>query len=148
MIDYPNSDIIAYGFIIQYVLIPSERPCTMEKFKNFGDTLTKLRKRKHIKQTELAALLAERGVTLTNQAISKWETGKAIPNAIQFLILCDIYEVDDVLACFSNGQAGGVNRRKDDGREEVLSGLNSDGRKMVTELIQVLSESSRYAQRA
>ena len=120
----------------------------MDKFKDFGVTLTKLRKRKHIKQSELAALLAERGISVTNQAISKWETGKIVPNAIQFLIICDIYGVEDVMSCFSNDQEGKLSRRKTAGHEEMFSGLNENGRKMVTELIQVLSESARYAQRA
>ncbi len=118
-----------------------------DKFKDLGEILTKLRKKKHIRQADLAALLAERGVTVTNQAISKWETGKAIPNAIQFLNLCDIYGINDVLYYFSKGQAGGVVSKMDGRRVNVFSGLNSDGRKMVFELIEVLSESSKYAQR-
>ena len=106
----------------------------MDKFKDFGVTLTKLRKRKHIKQSELAALLADRGISVTNQAISKWETGKTVPNAIQFLIICDIYGVEDVMSCFSDGHTG------------FLSGLNADGRKMALELIQVFGESEKYSQ--
>ena len=142
MIHYPDSDILSESdsHFLKGCII-------MDKFKDFGVTLTKLRKRKHIKQSELAALLADRGISVTNQAISKWETGKTVPNAIQFLIICDIYGVEDVMSCFSNDQEEKLSRRKTAGREEMFSGLNENGRKMVTELIQVLSESDRYAQR-
>jgi len=108
----------------------------MDKFENLGDTLTFLRKQKNLQQTELAAMLNERGIKVTNHAISKWEKGYVIPNAVQFLNLCDIFGVEDVLGCFSDGHAG------------ILSGLNRDGREMATELIHVLGESARYAQNA
>ena len=119
----------------------------MEKFKEFGDILAKARKQKHLKQSELAALLTERGLAVTYQAVSKWETGKVVPNAIQFLTLCDIYGIDDALYFFSNGQAGNGARHTGDAYDEVLSGLNKKGRKMAIEMIRVLSESSKYAQK-
>ena len=56
----------------------------MEKFKNLGETFTKLRKEKNLLQSEVAALLEERGISVTNQGVSKWETNKVVPNAIQF----------------------------------------------------------------
>ena len=68
------------------------------------------------------------------KAISKWETGAALPNAVQFLNLCDILGVEDVMSCFSDGHTG------------FLSGLNADGRKMALELIQVFGESEKYSQ--
>lgn len=107
----------------------------MDQFKNLGDTLTVLRKNRNIHQSQLAAMLEERGIKVTNQAISKWENGKTIPNAVQFLTLCDVLGVEDVMSCFSDGHTG------------FLSGLNPEGRKMITELIHVMSESSKYAQR-
>ena len=92
---YPHSDIINYSDFDIF-----EGRHIMEKFKDFGDVLAKARKQKHLKQSELATLLNEHGVSVTNQAISKWETGKVVPNAIQFLALCDIYGIDDALYFF------------------------------------------------
>ena len=108
----------------------------MEKFTNFGATLAFLRKEKKYQQSEVAELLTDRGITVTNQAISKWETGKVIPNAIQFLNLCDILGVEDIMASFSDGHAG------------TLSGLNADGRKMVFELIRFLGENPKFSRNA
>ena len=106
----------------------------IDKFKDLGITLATLRKKKKKNQRKLAELLTERGITVTNQAISKWETGAALPNAVQFLNLCDILGVEDVMSCFSDGHTG------------FLSGLNADGRKMALELIQVFGESEKYSQ--
>lgn len=105
-----------------------------DKFKNLGDTLIMLRKQKKMNQSEVAKLLAERGIAVTNQAVSKWETGKVIPDAIQFLNLCDILGVEDVMATFSDGYTG------------ILSGLNMEGRKMVMEFARFLAANPKYAQ--
>ena len=104
-----------------------------EKFKCLGETLTKLRKEKNLLQSEVAALLEERGISVTNQGVSKWETNKVVPNAIQFLNLCDILGIEDVMSTFSDGYTG------------FQSGLNADGRKMVTELIHFLSENPKFS---
>ena len=104
-----------------------------EKFKCLGETLTKLRKEKNLLQSEVAALLEERGISMTNQGVSKWETNKVVPNAIQFLNLCDILGVEDVMSTFSDGHTG------------FQSGLNAEGRKMVTELIHFLSENPKFS---
>ena len=119
----------------------------MEKFEGFGDSLVKARKRKHLNQRELTKLLNERGVLVKYPAICKWEKGKVVPNAIQFLILCDICGIDDALSFFSNGQAGNSSGHKIDAYDEVLSGLNPKGRKMVMELIRILRENPKYAQK-
>lgn len=106
----------------------------MQKFKNVGQTLTRLRKEKNYLQSDVANMLADRGINVTIHAVSKWENGITIPNAVVFLNLCDILGVEDVMSCFSNGRVG------------FLSGLNRDGMKMITNLIHALSESSRYSQ--
>ena len=131
--NYLNSDIIPPCPILGTIPEGLEGLDQMEKFKNFGKTLSALRKEKNIQQKELAALMKDRGISITNQAISKWETDKAVPNAIQFLNLCDILEVEDVMSSFSEGHTG------------LQSGLNAEGRKMVTELIHFLSENPKFS---
>ena len=56
-----------------------------------------------------------------------------MPNAAQFLALCAIYGVTDVMATFTG--AGGS-----------LAGLNAEGRRLVSDYIRVLLASRLYAE--
>ena len=53
-----------------------------------GKFITECRKKKNLTQAQLAEKL-----NLTNRAISKWETGKAMPDSDIMLALCDILEI-------------------------------------------------------
>ena len=88
--------------------------------KSLGETLTALRREAGLTQPGVAALLAELGCAVQPAAISKWEKGQTMPNAAQFLALCRIYRVRDVLGAFL-GEPG------------PLSGLNGEGRRLVEE---------------
>ena len=55
---------------------------------NIGEILAHTREQLGLSQKEVAQLLSAAGVTVTNQAISKWENGSTQPNASQFLTLC------------------------------------------------------------
>ncbi len=55
---------------------------------NFGDFLYTLRKEKGMTQAELAELLG-----VTNKAVSKWETGEAMPETSLLLPLSRIFDV-------------------------------------------------------
>lgn len=72
--------------------------------ESIGDVLSARRKELRLSQSELATMLAKDGIDVTNQAISKWETGATLPNARQFLALCRALEIDDV-----GGSFGGDN---------------------------------------
>ena len=54
----------------------------------FGEFLYTLRKEKGITQAELAAALG-----VTNKAVSKWETGEAMPETAQLLHISRIFGV-------------------------------------------------------
>lgn len=97
-----------------------------------GSILYRLRTEKKMSQKELAVKLCEKGVEVTNQAVSKWENGTTQPSAVQFIALCDILGVTDVVGEFS-GKKGGI-----------LSGLNSHGREMAKEYISLLKLSDKY----
>ncbi len=62
---------------------------------NFADFLYSLRKEKGMTQAELAAALG-----VTNKAVSKWETGEAMPETAQLLPISRIFgvTVDELLA--------------------------------------------------
>ncbi len=99
---------------------------------NLGDIICSFRKKKGLSQRNFAALLSKRGVKVTNQAVSKWESGASLPNAIQFLIICDILDIIDISGVFSNRSF------------DFLRGLNDDGKRLVAEYAAMLLDSGLY----
>ena len=100
---------------------------------NIGEILNQRRKELGLSQSGLAAKLSNSGINVTNQAISKWENGSTLPNAIQFLSLCRVLDIDDINGTFMSGSSGGI-----------LAGLDSTGRRKVMEYIELLHDSGRY----
>ena len=99
---------------------------------NFGDIICSFRKKKGLSQREFATLLSKRGVKVTNQAVSKWESGASLPNAIQFLIICEILDIVDIGGVFGNKSY------------DFLRGLSEDGKRLVLEYANMLSNSGLY----
>ena len=99
---------------------------------SFGEKVCAFRKQRGLSQRDFAALLNKRGVKVTNQAVSKWESGASLPNAIQFLIICDILDILDISGIF-------IGKSYD-----LFSGLNEDGRQRVFEYADMLRDSGRY----
>lgn len=104
----------------------------MANTKVIGRKLRDIRKTQGISQKEMADLLCERGINVTNQAVSKWESGASYPSAVQFLIICDILQIYDI---------GGVFLGKS---HELLLGLNAEGRERVTEYAGMLRDSGLF----
>lgn len=100
---------------------------------DLGARLTALRRRAGLSQRALAERLAAYGVDVTNQAVSKWETGLTQPNAEQFLALCRALDVDNIAWEFL-GRRGGL-----------LRGLNEAGVAKVREYADLLRASGLYA---
>lgn len=98
-----------------------------------GEILCALRRERGYHQSELAQRLTAVGCPVSNQAVSKWENGATLPNARQFLALCQVLEVDDIRGVFLDGAVGGL-----------LSGLDREGRRRAMEYIQLLRWSGRY----
>lgn len=96
------------------------------------DTLRALRSEKGLSQTQTAEFLTERGCAVTQRAVSKWERGDTQPNAEQFLLLCELYGVRDVLSAFR-------------GAPDELFGLNAEGRRRVREYVRLLSGDKEFA---
>lgn len=101
----------------------------------FSRTLAALRKEKGLSQERVAAFLAARGCGVTQRAVSKWERGSTQPNAEQFLLLCELYEVRDVLRVFRGLPAA-------EGR------LNALGRKRLAEYAKLLEASAEFSNAA
>lgn len=96
------------------------------------DTLRALRLEKGVSQTQTAEYLTQRGCAVTQRAVSKWERGDTQPNTEQFLLLCELYGVRDVLGVFR-------------GAPDELFGLNAEGRRRVREYIRLLSADREFA---
>jgi len=101
----------------------------------FGAIIASRRRELGLNQVELASRLTARGLSVSNQAVSKWENGLTLPNAKQFLILCQTLEIDDIRGVFTGGGEG------------LLRGLDKDGRRKALDYIQLLRDSGRYALR-
>lgn len=84
-------------------------------YTDIGALIAERRREKGMNQAELAAALDELGFGVTNQAVSKWEKGATLPNARQFLAICDVLGIEDIRGTFSG--TGG----------ELLAGLNREG---------------------
>ena len=102
-------------------------------YERIGELIARRRKELGMNQAQLAAGLNRMGFALSNQAVSKWENGSTLPNARQFLSLCDALEVDDIRGVFSGHGEG------------LLSGLDREGRRLVMDYAQLLRDSGRYS---
>ena len=100
--------------------------------KSIGKTLSVLRRAKSFMQKDVASKLSGYGVNVSSKTIYNWEKGLAQPNADQFLALCDILGVDDVMWQFSGAHKG------------PYAGLNQAGRKKAREFIDLLMQIDIY----
>lgn len=97
-----------------------------------GKKICSLRKKSGISQRDLAQELSARGIKVTNQAVSKWESGSSLPSAVQFLIICDILGITDISGIFLGRSS------------ELLDGLNDEGKQRVTEYAGLIRDSGLY----
>ncbi len=95
------------------------------------EVLTRLRKERGLKQSQVAEYLSARGIDASQRSVSNWETGRTQPNADAFIELCVLYDVRDVQAEFA-------------GKPSALSGLNAVGRRRVDEYTRLLSLDSQF----
>ena len=98
-----------------------------------GEILAHTREQQGLSQKELAHLLSTAGVTVTNQAISKWENGSTQPNAAQFLTICRVLKITDIAETFL-----GISHTS------PFSRLNDEGRRKAMEYIDLLERSGLY----
>lgn len=96
----------------------------------FGETLISIRKSCGLSQEEVAAYLEKHGRPISRKAISKWEQGASLPNAEQFLLLCRLYGISDVLSVFCDQCEG--------------ASLNDLGKQKLMEYMRLLQSSDQY----
>lgn len=98
-----------------------------------SETLARLRKECGYTQPQVAQFFCDRGCPITNKAVSKWEKGDSKPDAAQFLLLCEIYGVRDVLQIFCGMPAA-----------DTLSSLTARGKSRAQEYIALLAASEEF----
>lgn len=99
---------------------------------NLGEILCACRKKKSVSQRQLASLLSNRGIKVTNQAVSKWESGASMPNAAQFLMICEVLGIVDISGIFLGKSY------------DLMVGLNEEGRARVFEYADMLRDSGNF----
>lgn len=70
--------------------------------KTIGELLQSYRKANNLTQADLAIRMSELGYPIKNGAISTWEKNSSVPNANQFLALCQILNITDIYDTFIN----------------------------------------------
>lgn len=68
--------------------------------KSIGKILQQYRKQNNLTQSELATILSQYGHPIKNGMISAWEKDNSIPNAYQFLTLCQVLGITDIYDTF------------------------------------------------
>ena len=99
---------------------------------SIGSVLEEKRKERGLLQAELAELLEREDVRVSKHAISKWESDRTLPNAHQFLALCKVLRIYDVLGEFL-GEA-----------DELRTGLNAAGKERLREYAKLLRGSEEF----
>ncbi len=82
-------------FTNNFVIMNKRKERKMSDSIEFGKVLKRLRLRKKMSQNEVCKKLG-----LSQQNISSWETGRAIPSSDALLRLLAVYEVDNILSEF------------------------------------------------
>jgi repressor LexA len=98
-----------------------------------GKTLTALRKAKKLVQADVIQMMAARGLPVAAGTFSRWERDKAVPPADQFLGLCQIYGVRDILGTFKLSAP------------VYVDPLSKEGRRKVDEFEQILIASNMFS---
>ncbi|MCL2662551.1 MAG: XRE family transcriptional regulator [Oscillospiraceae bacterium] len=99
---------------------------------HLGATLSQLRKNKKLTQKALAAKLSTYGFEVKDKTIYNWEKELSQPSIPNFIALCDILDVDDVLWQFAGIPKG------------PYAGLNKSGRQKAREFIDLLFHVGAY----
>ena len=99
---------------------------------SIGSVLEEKRKERGLLQAELAELLEREDVRVSKHAISKWESDRTLPNAHQFLALCKVLRIYDVLGEFL-GEG-----------DELRTGLNARGKERLREYARLLRGAEEF----
>lgn len=95
-----------------------------------AETLAQLRIENGYSQEDIAEYCRQHGRPISRKAVSKWEHGGSMPDAEQFLLLCKLYGIADVLTVF--------------GVESDALRLNGLGTQKLMEYLRLLQLDNRF----
>jgi len=101
--------------------------------KSLGEILTTIRKNLGYSQYDVSKLMKMHKFDASNKVISSWENDTRVPNAYQFLALCEILHVADIAKSF------GITVAK-----APYDKLNEEGQKKTSEYVDLLLYSGLY----
>lgn len=100
-----------------------------------GPIIAKYRKEQHLTQPELAELLKQENVIVTEKALSGWESGRTEPSVNALFALCKILQIKDIYK-----EVFGVNPY------DPYKNLNELGRSRVSEYVDMLTTQERFTE--
>ena len=98
-----------------------------------GKKLREIRVDRDYTMLEVSERMKALGCPIAKNSISRWETGYVNPSVEQFVNLCRIYGISDVIGVFGDGKGAPADQC-----------LNRIGREKVEEYRQLLIESGKY----
>ncbi len=101
--------------------------------KRIGPIITKYRKNKHLTQPQLAVLLRQEGIDVTEKGLSCWESGRTDPGYRQVFTLCKILGIRDIYE-----EVFGFNPYN------KMSLLNDAGKERAEEYLDMLVSKEKY----
>lgn len=101
--------------------------------KKFCEVLRETRKNCGYTMPQIEKQLALMGFPGGKSSVSRWERGKSNPSIDQFIAMCRIYHIRDVVGVFSDGQV-----------IPYLDGMNDAGHRKLEEYRQLLIASGLY----
>lgn len=111
--------------------------------QHIANVLKKLRAKSGLTADQVGERIGRSGKT-----INGWENNRSQPDADTLLLLCEIYEVEDILATFSEDDPA---VRENFIEKSLLDGfrqLNNDGQNKTLAYIRDLKNSGNYSKRS
>lgn len=110
----------------------------MEK-KKVGTKLRELRLQAGLSQKQVYEILG-----VSQSTFSSWEVGKSEPDAITFLKLCKIYNIDDILLEFTGQTTNQTFSSREIFIIKKFRQLNDTGKTKLEEYLSDLEDNSKY----
>ena len=70
------------------------------KNEMIAKVLKEYRKQNDLSVHDVVVRLADKSIYVAEKTVYGWESGQAQPDADTLLVLCDIYQIDDILGAF------------------------------------------------
>jgi transcriptional regulator with XRE-family HTH domain len=114
-------------------------------YENIGLKLRNMRIRAGCSVDDVSRILRERGINAAKSTVYSWEQGARKIGADAFLLLCELYEIDDILSEFGYKKKNTISM---DTERNILinktNELNNDGCRAASIYIDGLLTNDRY----